>query len=242
MPRFPDIDVMTATKTRTALVTGGNRGIGLEVCAQLARKGLDVILAARNPTLGEKAMDQLERRGLPVALITLDVTDPRSIDRALARLERQGIAIDVLVNNAGVYPQGSALSSPEAHFRETMEAHFFGPLRLSRALIPGMQKRKFGRIVNVSSGSGSFGEGLEGPAAYCISKAAMNAFTFKLAEAAGRYIKVNTLCPGWVRTRMGGPRATRGVVKGAETIIWLATLPEDGPSGKFWRDKKEIPW
>jgi NAD(P)-dependent dehydrogenase (short-subunit alcohol dehydrogenase family) len=174
--------------------------------------------------------------------VTIDVGDSKSIDRCVAKLEKDGVAVDVLVNNAGVYPPGTVLSSPEEAFRETMEVHYFGPLRLCRALIPHMQKRKYGRIVNVSSGSGSFGEGLEGPAAYCISKATLNAFTFKLAEVAGPHIKVNTVCPGWVRTRMGGWNASRGVIKGAETIVWLATLDDDGPSGKFFRDKKEIPW
>lgn len=227
---------------RTALVTGGNRGIGLEVCAQLARRGLRVFLGTRDAELGNKAAEELARRDHLVEVVVLDVTDPRSIDRCLARLERHGIAVDVLVNNAGVYPQGTVLTSTEDHFRETMEVHYFGPLRLCRMLVPGMQKRKYGRIVNVSSGSGSFGEGLEGPAAYCISKAAMNAFTVKLAQVAGKYIKVNTLCPGWVRTRMGGRLASRGVVKASETIVWLATLPNDGPTGGYFRDKKPITW
>lgn len=227
---------------RTALVTGGNRGIGLEVCAQLARRGLIVLLGSRDVNKGEQAARSLAKQKLIVYPITLDVADPRSIDRCLAFLSRESVAIDVLINNAGAYPPGNVLKSAEAAFRVTMEVHYYGPLRLCRALVPGMQKRKYGRIVNVSSGSGSFGEGLEGPAAYCISKAAMNAFTFKLAECVGRHVKVNTLCPGWVRTRMGGPTATRGVRKAAETIIWLARLPENGPTGGYFRDKKPIPW
>jgi NAD(P)-dependent dehydrogenase (short-subunit alcohol dehydrogenase family) len=229
-------------ESRTALVTGGNRGIGLEVCAQLARRGLNVLLGSRDIKKGEQAARSLAKQKLIVYPITLDVIDPKSIDRCLAFLSRERVAIDVLINNAGVYPPGTVLKSAEDAFRETMEAHYHGPLRLCRALVPGMQKRKYGRIVNVSSGSGSFGEGLEGPAAYCISKAAMNAFTFKLAECTGRHVKVNTLCPGWVRTRMGGPTATRGVKKAAATIIWLATLPDDGPTGGYFRDKKPIPW
>jgi NAD(P)-dependent dehydrogenase (short-subunit alcohol dehydrogenase family) len=229
-------------ESRTALVTGGNRGIGLEVCAQLAQRGLTVLLGSRDPKNGERAARELKKEKLIVYPITLDVADPVSIDRALAFLSRERVEIDVLVNNAGVYPPGNVLKSTEDAFRETMEVHYYGPLRLCRALVPGMQKRGYGRIVNVSSGSGSFGEGLEGPAAYCSSKAAMNAFTVKLAQCAGRHIKVNTLCPGWVRTRMGGPTATRGVKKAAETIVWLATLPDDGPTGGYFRDKKTIPW
>lgn len=212
------------------------------MCAQLAKRGLNVLLGSRDPQLGKRAAHELSGRGLGVEVVTIDVGDPKSIDRCIARLEKDGVSVDVLVNNAGVYPPGTVLSSPEEACRETMEVHYFGPLRLCRALVPHMQKRKYGRIVNVSSGSGSFGEGLEGPAAYCISKATMNAFTFKLAEVAGPHVKVNTLCPGWVRTRMGGWNASRGVVKGAETIVWLATLDDDGPTGKYFRDKKEIPW
>lgn len=227
---------------RTVLVTGGNRGIGFEVCRQLATKGLNVLLGARDPRLGKQAALKLSGQGLEVAVVSIDVANPGSIDRCLAKLEKNGTAIDVLVNNAGVYPSGTVLTSSGEAFRETMEAHYFGPVRLCRALVPQMQKRKYGRIVNVSSGSGSFGEGLEGPAAYCVSKVAMNAFTVKLAQVAGSYVKVNALCPGWVRTRMGGANASRGVVKGAETIVWLAMLPANGPTGKYFRDKKEIPW
>ena len=230
------------TPVRTALVTGGNRGIGLEVCAQLAKRGMKVLLGSRDLKLGKQAAHELSGRDLEVEVVTVDVADPKSIDKCLAKLEKDGVPVDVLVNNAGVYPPGTVLSSKEEDFRETMEVHYFGPLHLCRSLVPQMQKRKYGRIVNVSSGSGSFGEGLEGPAAYCISKATLNAFTFKLAEVAGPHIKVNTLCPGWVRTRMGGWSASRGVIKGAETVVWLATLYDNGPSGKYFRDKKEIPW
>ncbi len=227
---------------KTGLVTGGNRGIGLEVCAQLAKRGLNVLLGARDPKLGKQAAHELSGRGVEVQIVPIDVADPKSVARCLAKLEKDGIEIDVLINNAGVYPPGTVLTSSEDAFRETMEVHYFGPVRLCRALVPQMQKRKYGRIVNVSSGSGSFGEGLEGPAAYCVSKAAMNAFTVKLAQVAGSGIRVNTVCPGWVRTRMGGANATRGVVEGAETIVWLATLPAKGPTGKYFRDKIEIPW
>jgi NAD(P)-dependent dehydrogenase (short-subunit alcohol dehydrogenase family) len=236
------MEQMTKKDTRTALVTGGNRGIGLEVCAQLAEQGLNVLLGARDPDLGKRAVTDLLERGVQAKLAVVDVADPESIDRCLAKLAKDGTSVDVLVNNAGVYPPGTVLTTSEEAFRETMEAHYFGPVRLCRALVPQMQKRKYGRIVNVSSGSGSFGEGLEGPAAYCVSKAAMNAFTVKLAQVAGSYIKVNTLCPGWVRTRMGGKNASRGVEKGAETIVWLAMLPANGPTGKYFRDMKEIPW
>ncbi|HVP40115.1 MAG TPA: SDR family oxidoreductase [Candidatus Saccharimonadales bacterium] len=231
-----------APEPRTALVTGGNRGIGLEVCRQLARRGLRVILTARDQRLGRGAAASLHREGLEVEFRRLDVTEagaPEALADTLRRAERH---LDVLVNNAAVYPQGGALEVGEDTAREAFETNLFGPLRLCRAFLPGMLERGYGRIVNVSSGDASFGEKLAGPAAYCISKTALNALTVKLAQLARGDVKVNCVCPGWVRTRMGGPNATRGVRKGAETIVWLATLPPDGPNGGFFRDRKAIPW
>jgi NAD(P)-dependent dehydrogenase (short-subunit alcohol dehydrogenase family) len=225
---------MAATKkgpTRVALVTGGNRGIGFEVCKALAAKGLDVVLAARDRDLGDAAA-----RVLGVKSVWLDVSDRGSID-AIANEQ-----VDVLVNNAGVYPPGDVLDSTPAAWRESFETNFFGALSLCRAFVPGMIARKYGRVVNVSSGSGSFGEGLEGPAPYCLAKAALNALTAKLASEVKGDVKVNAACPGWVRTRMGGPGADISPEEGADTIVWLATLPGSGPSGGFFRRRKPIPW
>ena len=225
-----------------ALVTGGNRGLGLEVCRQLARKGLPVVLTARDRRSGERAVARLVAERLDVRFEVLDVANPRSIDRCLDRLDSADAHIGVLVNNAGVYPRGRVLTAPDAAFRDTLETHLFGPLRLCRRLVPAMVHARRGRVVNVSSGYGSFAEGLEGHAAYSVSKAALNALTMKLASEVRGDIKVNAACPGWVRTRMGGLSAELSVEEGADTIVWLATLSKSGPTGGLFRERRKIAW
>jgi NAD(P)-dependent dehydrogenase (short-subunit alcohol dehydrogenase family) len=227
---------------RTALVTGANRGIGLEVCRQLARAGLDVLLGARDPAAGADAAASLAAQGLRVRPQVLDVASDASVEACAGRLRADGMEVDVLVNNAGVYPEGTVLSAGWEAFRLALEVNFLGALRTCRAFVPAMVRAGHGRVVNVSSGYGSFAEGLEGPAAYSLSKAALNALTAKLASEVSGDVKVNAACPGWVRTRMGGAGATRSVQKGAETIVWLATLPAGGPSGGFFRDRRRIAW
>jgi NAD(P)-dependent dehydrogenase (short-subunit alcohol dehydrogenase family) len=212
------------------------------VAEALGRRGLRVVLGARDPAAGDEAARALAAAGTDARALALDVSRPDGVDAAVARLAADGVAIDVLVNNAGIYPQGGVLSAPEEAFRAALEVHVLGPLRLARALVPGMQRRGYGRVVNVSSGAGSFGEGLPGPAPYAISKAALDALTVKLAEEAGPHVKVNAACPGWVRTRMGGAGAPRDAAQGADGIVWLATLPDDGPTGGFFRDRRAIPW
>ena len=228
--------------TRLALVTGANRGLGLEVCRQLAMKGLRVVLTARDPRAGEGAAARLSREGLDVRFDTLDVAEPRSIDRCADRLEAAGEPIGVLVNNAGIYPSGRVLTAPPAAFRDAFETHLFGPLHLCRRFVPAMIRAGYGRVVNVSSGYGAFAEGLEGPAAYSVSKAALNALTLKLATEVRGDVKVNAVCPGWVRTRMGGPSAELSVAEGADTIVWLATLPRRGPNGGLFRKRRKVRW
>jgi NAD(P)-dependent dehydrogenase (short-subunit alcohol dehydrogenase family) len=218
---------------RVALVTGGNRGIGFEVCRRLAALGHDVVLTARDEALGRDAAKRLG-----VRFERLDVAD----DASVAACARRAGAIDVLVNNAGVYPLGGVLDSTFEAWREAIETNLFGAVRCCRAFVPGMVRRGFGRVVNVSSGYGSFGEGLEGPAAYCVSKAALDALTVKLAQEVRGDVKVNAVCPGWVRTRMGGAGADLSVEEAADTILWLATLPARGPSGGFFRERAPIPW
>jgi NAD(P)-dependent dehydrogenase (short-subunit alcohol dehydrogenase family) len=227
---------------RTALVTGANRGIGLEVCRQLARAGLDVLLGARDPAAGADAAASLASQGLRVRPEILDVASDASVASCAERLRADGTAVDVLVNNAGVYPEGTVLSATWEDFRLALEVNFLGALRTCRAFAPAMVRAGHGRVVNVSSGYGSFQEGLEGPAAYGLSKAALNALTAKLASEVSGDVKVNAACPGWVRTRMGGAGASRSVEKGAETIVWLATLPAGGPNGGFFRDRRRIAW
>lgn len=235
---------------RIAVVTGANRGLGLETCRQLARLGLTVLLTSRDPAKGEAAAAALRADGLAVRVQPLDVTDADSVRRLAQYLHAEFGRVDVLVNNAGVFldpldaPDPAAASVLRAELdtvRRSMETNVYGPLRLCQALVPLMQGR--GRIVNVSSGMGQLSDMNGCCPGYRFSKVALNALTRSLAdELRGTGIKVNSVCPGWVRTDMGGRDATRPVEEGADSIVWLATLPDDGPSGGFFRDRKPIPW
>ena len=250
-----------ASTRGVAVVTGGNRGIGHEICRQLAAQGFHVVLTARDPVKGREAVKALRQelgaKAGPIEFFKLDVTDAKRI-RALARhLERKHGGCDALVNNAGIYLEGgydaegspidSIQSEPMAKVRKTMETNLYGPLQLIQAILPMMKRRKCGRIVNVSSGSGQLtGMGV-GEAGYRIAKTGLNAVTAIFAaelkaDPKARDILVNCMCPGWVKSDMGGPHATRSLAQGADTAVWLATLPKGGPSGGFFRDRKLIPW
>lgn len=217
---------------RTALVTGANRGLGLEICRQLAARGVDVVLTARDADLGAEAAKRLG-----VRFEELDVSRDDSVDACARRLGRQ--RVDILVNNAGIYPPGGTF---EADFREAVETNLLGALRTCRAFVPGMIRAGWGRVVNLSSGYGQFSKGLAGPAAYSVTKAALNALTAKMASELPPFVKVNSCCPGWVRTRMGGPGADLSVEEGADTPVWLALLPDDGPTGGFFRGRNRQDW
>ena len=226
----------------TALVTGGNRGIGREICRQLASMGHTVLLGSRDPAAGEAAAADLRGQGLDVTAVTIDVAKAASVGACARALQKEGHHVDVLVNNAGVLADGPLLTGSTKPMEEGLAVNLMGPLRTARAFMPAMAERGWGRVVNVSSGWGAFSRGLEGPAAYAVSKAALNALTVRLARDAGSGVKVNCMCPGWVQTRMGGEGANRPVAEGADTAVWLATLPDDGPSGGFFRDRKPIDW
>jgi NAD(P)-dependent dehydrogenase (short-subunit alcohol dehydrogenase family) len=231
---------------RIALVTGGNRGIGYEICRQLAAQGLGVVLAARDSGKGKAAAKALHDEGLEVEFHRLDVTSCRSIRACVASVAERRTRIDVLINNAGVMsdPRGSRfLDSKLDTYRDTLETNLFGPLQLAQAVIPLMKANRYGRIVNLSSGLGQLAEMGWGTPAYRISKTAINALTRIIAaEFRENNILTNSMCPGWVRTGMGGQSAPRTVEEAADTAVWLATLPDDGPSGGFFRDRKPIPW
>jgi NAD(P)-dependent dehydrogenase (short-subunit alcohol dehydrogenase family) len=226
-----------------ALVSGSNRGIGREVARELAERGHHVVVTARDPAAAERAAEELADGGrLSVQAEQLDVTDQASVDRLGERLASQPGRLDVLVNNAGVYgdPTRAATASLEdAHL--TMETNLFGAWRLAQAVLPLLRRSEHPRIVNVSSGGGQLSEMNGGYPGYRFSKAALNALTRVLSQEEPG-ILVNSMCPGWVRTDMGGPAAPRSVEEGADTVIWLATLPDDGPTGGFFRDRKPIPW
>jgi NAD(P)-dependent dehydrogenase (short-subunit alcohol dehydrogenase family) len=228
---------------RTALVTGGNRGIGKEVCRQLAQRDVHVVLASRSLTDGEEAARELRDRGHEsITVMTLDVSSQASVTACATELSKRGIGIDVLVNNAAVCPDGGVLDIEDETIEAALRTNLAGPFWLARAFVPAMVRAGYGRVVNVSSGWGSFAGQLGGPVGYSATKAALNALTVKLAQEVSGDLKVNAVCPGWVRTRMGGAGATRTVEKGAETIVWLAMLSADGPNGGFFRDKQSIPW
>ena len=237
---------------RVAVVTGANRGIGFEISRQLARRGYTVILTARDPARGRAAVRVLAREGLDVTFRRLDVTDAAGIKRFVRHLRRKVGRLDVLVNNAGIYLEGGYVDDrlPESIFDEsidkvrvTMETNLYGPYQLCQALIPLMREGGYGRVVNVSSRSGQL-SGMGGrEAAYRMSKAALNALTRILAaELPGGQVLVNSMSPGWVRSDMGGPKAPKTLAEGADTAVWLATLPKRGPHGGFFRERKPIPW
>ena len=238
-------------KNHIALVTGANRGIGLEIVRQLAAIGVRAVLAARDIEKGLAAAGQLKAYGLDVPAVVLDVANSASVAACVSRIENEFGAIDILVNNAAILidgPGGFDASlfdlTPEI-MRATFETNLIGPLELIRAVVPGMRQRGFGRVVNVSSAAGQLAHMGMGFPGYRMSKTALNALTcIAAAEVArdGVNIKINAVDPGWVRTDMGGPDASRSVAQGAETAVWLATLQADGPTGGFFRDKKSIEW
>jgi NAD(P)-dependent dehydrogenase (short-subunit alcohol dehydrogenase family) len=226
---------------RTALVTGANRGLGLETARRLGLEGYRVVLGARDTARGEAAAGELRAQGIDAAALELDVTAPDAA--ALAAVEA-----DVLVNNAGIIPEAGLASRSVFDVAPEVVLHGFenntlGAYRVAQAVVPGMRERGFGRVVNVSSGMGQLSDMNGGSPAYRLSKTALNALTRILAdELRGTNVLVNSVCPGWVRTDMGGPHARLSVEDGADTIVWAATLPEGGPSGGFFRKREAIPW
>ncbi len=226
-----------------ALVTGGNRGIGLEVCRQLAGQGFVVALGARDHQNGERAA-QLANEGLQVRFQQLDVADQQSIDAAKDALDAEWGRLDVLVNNAAILYDTwqRALNADVDQVHQALETNTIGPWRMAQAFVLLLRRSQHGRIVNVSSEAGSLASMGSGTPAYNVSKTALNAVTRMLAaDLRGTGILVNAVCPGWVATDMGGAGG-RPVRDGAASVMWAVTLPDDGPTGGFFRDGKPLPW
>jgi NAD(P)-dependent dehydrogenase (short-subunit alcohol dehydrogenase family) len=229
---------------KVALVTGGSKGIGYACAERLMADGFAVAICARN---GQEVTEAASRLGGPSRVLGLR-SDVGSVDDCAglvpAVLDHFG-RLDVLVNNAGAYfdVDQAAISADLAIVQAALDVNLLGPWRLCEAFVPLMLQQGYGRIVNVSSGGGAFAEAGAGTPAYSVSKAGLNMLTVKLAaELVGSGVLVNAACPGWVRTAMGGTGAPRSPEEGADTPLWLATLPADGPSGGFFRDRQRIPW
>ena len=229
---------------KTALITGANKGIGHEVARQLAAEGFHVFVGARNAKAGRKAAKEIAKQSGKATFLEIDVADNDSVTTAAHEFSNTEDHLDVLVNNAGIVVDGddAILEISDELLRETLETNALGALRVTRAFAPLLRKSKAPRVINVSSGSGQLAGGADGWApAYSISKTALNGVTVQLASALPKFA-VNSVCPGWVRTDMGGDDASRSVEEGADTIVWLATEAPQDLTGKFLRDRKEIPW
>ncbi len=229
---------------KTALITGANKGIGHEVARQLAGKEFHVFIGARNRDAGRKAVDQITKKGGKATFLEIDVADNASVTAAVREFAKAADQLDVLVNNAGIMVDGddAILEVSDELVRKTLETNTLGALRVTRAFASLLAKSRAPRVINVSSGGGQLTGGADGWApAYCISKTALNGVTSQLATALPKFA-INSVCPGWVRTDMGGRNATRSVEEGADTIVWLAVDAPQNLTGKFLRDRKEIPW
>ncbi len=235
----------TGNTQRIVLITGSNRGIGLETAHQLAKRGFHVIIAARDERTGQQTAEAIQAQGGKATFLGLDVSNSESIRNAASQFASIADYLDVLINNAGIYPDKGLTIQTVSRDRltQTFQTNTFGPLEVIQAFLPYLRHSVAARIINVSSGYGQL-EGLSPDVpSYCLSKLALNGVTIMLANAlrADR-IAVNSMCPGWVRTDMGGPNATRSVEEGADTAVWLS---DDAPrelTGKFFRSRQEIPW
>ena len=224
------------------MVSGANRGIGREIVRQLAERGVTTILGSRDEEKGRVAAEGMDG---DVRVRQLDATDEKGIAQLACDIEEEFGRLDVLVNNAGIsIDRGQhGVDADLGGVRETLEMNLFGAWRLCEVFVPLMQRNRYGRIVNVSSGMGALNDMGGGSPAYRVSKTSLNALTRILAsELKGMGILVNSVCPGWVRTDMGGSGASRTVEEGADTPVWAATLPNNGPNGCFFRDRRQIPW
>ncbi|CAN5493649.1 SDR family oxidoreductase [soil metagenome] len=231
-------------KQKTVLITGSNRGIGFEIARQCAKKNFRIFISGRNESTLQQAQKKLRDENLNADTLLMDVSSAASIEKAAATFSGLNLKLDVLINNAGIglKEDNSITYGKEQILTETLNTNSYGPLRVTKAFLPLLNTP--GRVIMISSGGGSMTDEPGGwwPA-YCVSKTLLNAITRNLAsELEVKQIAVNAVCPGWVRTDMGGSGANRSVEKGAETPVWLASEAPQKLTGLFFRDKKEIPW
>lgn len=239
-----------STEKRVAIVTGGNRGMGLETCRQLGALGYRVLLVARDRGLGETAAASLRDQGHDVEAMTCDLTRDGDIALLLSQLNRHGTRVDVLVNNAGVYLEYagsdvnnriSGLTAQTSVVRAILDSNLLGPFALTQGVLQIMKARNYGRVVSLSSAMGQLSDMGGGAPGYRMACVGINAMTKLFAEELkGTNVLVNCVDPGWVRTHSAN--ATRSIEEGVVTTVWLATLPDGGPTGQFFRDKKPIAW
>jgi NAD(P)-dependent dehydrogenase (short-subunit alcohol dehydrogenase family) len=238
--------VMSSDRTeRVVLITGANRGIGLETARQLAARGWRVLIAARNEGSGRQAAEAITNGGGKADFLPLDVSSSDSIRAAASQFAAIAGHLDVLVNNAGIYPDKglTVLTIPREQLDETFQTNTFGPLEVTQAFLPYLRKSAAARVINVSSGYGQMAGLSPDVPSYCLSKLALNGLTLMLARASrADRIAVNSMCPGWVRTEMGGPNADRSVEEGADTAVWLADEAPHEITGKLFRARQEISW
>ncbi|KML30757.1 MULTISPECIES: SDR family oxidoreductase [Priestia] len=231
--------------TKVALVTGGNRGIGYELVRQLAMKGFKVILTSRNSETGHKAVQKLKDSRLDVSFLTMDINNQTSIGQAAAKVSEQYGRLNVLINNAGIYldKNQKLVDMDPSVLEKTLETNFFGAYHVIRSFMPLMEQQAYGRIINVSSEYGAMSEmSSPGVGAYKLSKLILNGLTQLIAAESTKDIKINAVDPGWVSSDMGGPSAPRTPQQAARSILWLATIGPEGPSGGFFKDGKQIDW
>jgi NAD(P)-dependent dehydrogenase (short-subunit alcohol dehydrogenase family) len=237
---------MTRDRTHlTVLITGANRGIGLESARQLVRRGFHVVIAARDEASGRQSAEAINGDDGKATFLPLDVSNSASIRAAASNFATIADHLDVLVNNAGIYPDKgrSILALARDQLDQTFQTNTFGPLEVTQAFLRYLRKAKAARVINVSSGYGQLDGLSPDQPSYCLSKLALNGLTIMLSEAlkADR-IAVNSMCPDWVRTDMGGPEGDRSVEEGADTIVWLADEAPHSLTGTFFRDREEIKW
>ncbi|RRB11626.1 SDR family NAD(P)-dependent oxidoreductase [Larkinella knui] len=239
---------MNTNHERVALVTGANRGLGKEISGELCKKGYAVFMASRDVEKGRDAVRELCEQGYEAIFLHMDVTDPVSIKNAYGAFSQKASHLDVLVNNAAILEDSdrhiSICKLNAESLERTLKTNLIGPIMVIQDFLPFLEKSEIGgRIINMTSDLGSLSHMQDDYPAYSLSKTALNAMTRQFAAAlAGKNIAVNCTNPGWVQTSMGGSGANRSVEKGAETAVWLATEAPLHDTGKFWKDKREVPW